>query len=442
MVCLDNGHVIVGNESELHKYDAAKNTWYALHEHEVPVKNFSLAVYRSQLLLIGGVVTTLTPSVLIYNVTGAVTNPPPSKSERETNKIWYLDDERGWVESPSISPMPSQHSNAVAMVDGDLLIVANGPGIIESYGVDIFDGKSWRPTVHMYVQGAPINQHSYKKYRTNMAIHDDRLYVLSEYLNLLTKQISYKFFGSVSIKSLLESSINDTGKCATWMEAEFPEGYASNPIAYKCYFISVVACIHNNKQVLDIHVYVNDSWSVVMGNPNVKFTLALPCITRLPTHELMVMIGGDALMISIVGMYKDITCMYDNNNNYYVYIVPPYCPMTCDTAITYFSLMALENLAGIPLLSQLRGKKLDQFKDQAGFNLYSVDKTSSDPVFRYIFSWNTDERRELTRKPTWQNFIQILREIDLGEIAEQIEDFFIRTCPAGPQQKKGYYFIT
>lgn len=100
--------------------------------------------------------------------------------------------------------------------------------------------------------------------------------------------------------------------------------------------------------------------------------------------------------------------------------------------------MALEDLAGIPVLSQLRGKKLNQFKDQAGFHLDPVDTTSSDLVFRYIFSWLSDgKRRELTRKPSWQNFIQILKEIDLGELAKQIEDFFIRTCPAGSQQKKG-----
>ena len=123
---------------------------------------------------------------------------------------------------------------------------------------------------------------------------------------------------------------------------------------------------------------------------------------------------------------------------HYVYIVPPYCPTACDTSITYFSLMALEDLAGIPILSQLRGKKLNHFKDHAGFNLFPVSKTSSDPVFRYIYSWQNDARqRELTRKPSWQNFIQILKEINLGEIAKQIEDFFIQTCPAGPQQKKG-----
>jgi hypothetical protein len=118
--------------------------------------------------------------------------------------------------------------------------------------------------------------------------------------------------------------------------------------------------------------------------------------------------------------------------------VPPYCPTACDTSITYFSLMALE--ARIPILSQLQGKKLNRFKDQAGFRLYPVSKTFPEPVCRYIFSWKTDgSQRELARKPSWQNFIQVLKEIDLpmGELAKQIEDFFIQTCPAGPQQKKG-----
>ena len=54
--------------------------------------------------------------------------------------------------------------------------------------------------------------------------------------------------------------------------------------------------------------------------------------------------------------------------------VPPYCPTACDTSITYFSLMALEDLVGIPILSQLRGKKLDQFKDQAGFDYIQLVK--------------------------------------------------------------------
>ena len=307
IVCLDNGHVVVGNGSELHRYDTSKDTWYAFPEGEPPVKNFTLAVYQSQLLLVGGVITTQTLNSIqihiVSTVTGAVMKTPLAKSERETDKIWYLDDKCGWVESPMLSPMPSSHSSAAAVVDGDLLIVANGPGIIESNGIDIFDGKSWQRTI--YVQGAPmnhINQWSHKKYRVGMAVHNDHLFMLCEYLNIQTRQIDYKFFGSVSIQSLCESSIS-ARKSATWMGIEFPDGYASNPISYRGHFISVVASTHNNKQVLGIHVFVNDSWGVVMGNPNMKFTIALPCVVRLPKQELMVMIGGDALVMSTVGMY-------------------------------------------------------------------------------------------------------------------------------------------
>ena len=307
MVCLDNGHVIVGNESEVHEYDASKDTWDAVSEHEIPVKNFTLAAYRSRLLLVGGVVTTLTPSVLIHNiVTGAVIKPPPSKSECETDKIWHLDDRRGWIESP-VSPMPSWHSNAAAVVDGDLLIVASGPGIAESNGVDIFDGKSWRPTV--YVQGAPMNhidRYSHKKYRVDMVIHNGHLYVLSEYLNIQARQIKYRFFGFVSIQSLLESSIysTHTRKYATWMEIEFPDGYASNPISYDGHFISLVSYTPLKRKILRVFVYQESSWYHVIGNASINYAIASPCITKLPTGNLMVMIGEETFEMSIVGMFR------------------------------------------------------------------------------------------------------------------------------------------
>lgn len=104
-----------------------------------------------------------------------------------------------------------------------------------------------------------------------------------------------------------------------------------------------------------------------------------------------------------------------------------------------FALSKLEATVGINILAELRDKGLNRFKDQAGFNLHSTNRPSSDPALRYINSWVIDVRQhELTRKPTWRNFIQVLEEIDLGEKAKQIEDYFIRTCPDGPgQQKKG-----
>ena len=124
-----------------------------------------------------------------------------------------------------------------------------------------------------------------------------------------------------------------------------------------------------------------------------------------------------------------------------IYIVLPYRPN--NMWITWFAMMILENLVSIPVLSQLKGKKLNLFKDQAGFDLQPTDKTASSPVLRYIISWRIDaSRRQLQRKPTWSNFIQVLKEIDLSELAQQIEDFFIQTCPdSEPQQKKGIVLL-
>ena len=293
MVCLDNGHVIIGNESELHEYDVSKDTWYALHEHELPVTNFALAVYRSQLLLVGGI-TMSSPShtTPVVTITGAL-----NTESLETRKIWHLDDKLGWVES-SLSPMPSPRSDAAVVVDGDLLIVASGPGIAESNGVDIFDGMTWRPTV--YVQETPwnpIDPYCHSRYHIDMTVHDGHLYLLSEYLNLQKARGStLRFFGSISLKSLLDG-------CATWKIILFPDGHASNPISYNGHFISVVPCIDHDKNSLCVNVYDNNSsWRKMIGNRDMKFPIASPCIIRLPTQELMLMIADDAFVMSIIGM--------------------------------------------------------------------------------------------------------------------------------------------
>ena len=93
--------------------------------------------------------------------------------------------------------------------------------------------------------------------------------------------------------------------------------------------------------------------------------------------------------------------------------------------------------AGISVLAQLKEtKKLNDFKKQAGFNLKLLDEHSlDDPVVHYMNSWLYDDsQRELTRKPTWRNFIQVLKEIDLGELAKEMEDFLARTTPLEDEQ--------
>ena len=58
-----------------------------------------------------------------------------------------------------------------------------------------------------------------------------------------------------------------------------------------------------------------------------------------------------------------------------------------------------------------------------------------DPVLHYLNSWLYDDsQRELTRKPTWRNFIQVLKEIDLGELAKEMEDFLAKTTPLEDEQ--------
>ena len=103
---------------------------------------------------------------------------------------------------------------------------------------------------------------------------------------------------------------------------------------------------------------------------------------------------------------------------------------------SYPALLRLES-AGISVLAQLKEtKKLNDLKKQAGFNLKLLGKHSlDDPVVHYMNSWLYDNsQRELTRKPTWRNFIQVLKEIDLGELAKEMEDFLTKTTPLEGEQ--------
>ena len=112
------------------------------------------------------------------------------------------------------------------------------------------------------------------------------------------------------------------------------------------------------------------------------------------------------------------------------FIARPYC---LSDDFSYRSLKMLE-LEGIPVLAQLKEKKLlHQFKTQAGFNLqvsYASQYSACDPVKQHIWSWMTENKqRDLTRKPTWENLTQVLKEIGLGELVRDIEAFFTDLKP-------------
>ena len=105
-----------------------------------------------------------------------------------------------------------------------------------------------------------------------------------------------------------------------------------------------------------------------------------------------------------------------------MFAAPPYC---LSNEFSYRSLKMLEPV-GIPVLTQLKEMKLlYQFKTQAGFSLQVSYGPKCDPVKQHIWSWMTDNRqRELTRKPTWENLTQVLKEIGLDELVKEIEAFF------------------
>ena len=108
-------------------------------------------------------------------------------------------------------------------------------------------------------------------------------------------------------------------------------------------------------------------------------------------------------------------------------------PFRLSNEFSYCSLKMLEAV-GIPVLAQLKEKKLlHQFKTQAGFNLqvsYASQYSVCDPVKQHIWSWMTENRqRDLTRKPTWENLTQVLKEIGLGELVRDIEAFFTDLKP-------------
>ena len=140
----------------------------------------------------------------------------------------------------------------------------------------------------------------------------------------------------------------------------------------------------------------------------------------------MVITNNEVFLVSIKGWFVTIVCAC--HDVMFCYTVPLHCPTN---EFTYRSLTWLES-AGIPVLTELSQKKLlNQFRTQAGFRLCPVEGSSCDRVRQHTCSWLLDNRqRELTRKPTWRNFIQVLKEIGLCMIAEEIENFFVKTTPA------------
>ena len=110
-------------------------------------------------------------------------------------------------------------------------------------------------------------------------------------------------------------------------------------------------------------------------------------------------------------------------SHYICFAVKPYQP--CDL-VTLRQLYKLETgTSHIKVLSQLI-PHVEAFKNKAGFglneNIYCY-YWCEHPVAAYISSWESEKNPKL--KPTWKNFLYVLGELGLKELAMDIEHFLL-----------------
>ena len=120
-VYMGGGDTADGPSSELLIYDHTKDFWERI---DTPTQWYSLAIYRSQLVLVGGV----EPSLNVV-----------------MKKLWVLD-KGDWNES-AIPPMTTERFRSSSVSAGEHLIVAGGDeggnnGCLDV--VEVYDGHKWR----------------------------------------------------------------------------------------------------------------------------------------------------------------------------------------------------------------------------------------------------------------------------------------------------------
>ena len=116
----------LASSNKLLIYDFTEDSWDTL---DTPTERYTLAIYHSQLVLVGG----------MYPETG-----------RATNQLWVLDQPNQWTQL--LPPMRTERYQASAVSMDDHLIVAGGCVDIDSLldVVEVYDRKSWR-----FVQSLP-----------------------------------------------------------------------------------------------------------------------------------------------------------------------------------------------------------------------------------------------------------------------------------------------
>lgn len=290
-----NGHhVIISNAFELYDYDVACDTWSALCDHEIPVSKFGLAVHQSQLHLIGGKIRGITES--------------PTEQE-DSDKIWYLDDKLGWLES-SMSPMPNKVSGAVGVVKDGLFIVVGASATLaypphqlyhrRTITLDAYQDGKWLATRYFEEIGCVVNN-------MQLAIYEDHLY-FAETVDEL-KSGTYKCrkrFHSLAISDFSESKRSDVHFNIDRLEPDYgmSDMWTSNLVSFGGFLIAIA--LSKDEGSLALYTYQNS------GNWKMELFIYLSTSKPYPTNhypirvvalsrQIMVITNDETFMVSFKG---------------------------------------------------------------------------------------------------------------------------------------------
>ena len=101
-----------------------------------------------------------------------------------------------------------------------------------------------------------------------------------------------------------------------------------------------------------------------------------------------------------------------------------------DGRISVAAVVKLDLHVGIDVLAKL-STKVDSFKEKAGFSISQKEPLPIPELYKEpeavkcIQCWVNEEMPSLP--PTWNYFLQILRELKLGDVASKIDDYLQST---------------
>jgi len=245
-IYLGGGDGPEGPSSKLLIYDFSKDSWDML---VTPTQSYSLAVYHSQLVLVGGVDP-------IHNV---------------VSKCWWvLDEKHCWIEC--VHSMPVERFGASVVGIGNHLIVAGGDkggGFGQLDVVDVYDGQEWER-----VQSLPKTCS-----RMKSVVHEGFWFLAGGVGQ--DHQVFYTSLESL-IASTRSAAVGDDPVWETLPDAPFQY---STPVIFGKQ-LTTIGGLYTSA----IYVYHPIKRWIRVGNQPVAFSFV--CSLVLPTTGELVMVGG------------------------------------------------------------------------------------------------------------------------------------------------------